>query len=151
MKTSNAKYKLPEVGLTEKDLSTKRLYKEGYVLRDHEYLLKIRDEGTPRATGFLTKFTKKGEMPVAFKDWGNSYGNVANLPVYVVEETPRKGWKLKAWRFGMSQNWASVVHPHGFTLEIYLQQFLEVVQENTIVNGEIVGEFKWEANKLIKS
>jgi len=44
-----------------------------------------------------------------------------------------------------------VIHPLGFTLEIYLKQFLEIVQENDILKGEIVGEFKWENNMLIKN
>lgn len=49
----------------------------------------------------------------------------------------------------MSQNWASLIHPNGYTIEIYLSQFLEIVQGFTIKKGVIIGEFKWEDNKLI--
>ena len=126
-------------------------YESGYELKDNEYLLKIRSEGEADATGFLSKLTKKGVIPVAFKDWGDAYNYKANLPIYVIQETFRSGWKLKKWRFGMSQNWASVIHPLGFSVEIYLSQFLDIVLNNTIVNGDIIGEFKWVDNELIKN
>lgn len=127
------------------------LYQEGAKLEENQYLLKIRPNGDRSKTGFLTKFNKDGSIPKAFKDWKYWYDpNKDPLPIYLFEETFRKGWKLQAWRFGMSQNWATVIHPEGFTVEIYLQDFLQIVQNNTIKNGEIIGEFKWEANKLIK-
>ena len=125
-----------------------RVYKEGYVLKDNEYMLKIRI-GKP-STGFLSKFNKSGSMPVAFDNWGTTYHNPVKLPIYVFEERPRSGWKLHSWRFGQSQNWATVIHPEGFTLEIYLQQFLEIIEENTIINGVIQGSFYWADNKLIR-
>ena len=126
-------------------------YSEGYVLEKDEYLLKIRYNGLNIAnTGFLSKFTQKGQFPKAFDEWGTSYYNKEKLPTYIHRETFKSGWKLLSWRFGQSQNCAKIVHPDGFTLEIYLQQFLEIMQKNTVINGEIQGEFKWEDNKLIK-
>jgi hypothetical protein len=129
-------------------------YKEGYELKEGEYLLKIRP---PQAcwqneislpTGFMTKFNKDGSVPVNFKSWGHRYGEDV-LPILVFKETFREGWKLRSWRFGKSQQWASLVHPDGFTVEIYLSQFLDIVKEFTIIKGEIQGEFKWEDNRLI--
>ena len=128
------------------------LYQEGTKLGENQYLLKIRpaDKYTSE-TGFFAKFNKDGSIPKAFKEWGVSrYQPTDPLPTYIFEETFRKGWKLEKWRFGMSQNWATITHPEGFTLEIYLADFLSIVKNNTIKKGEIVGEFKWEAHKLIK-
>lgn len=129
-----------------------KLYEEGTKLGENQYLLKIKpsDKYTSE-TGFLTKFNKDGSIPKAFKEWrGSRYTVKEELPIYIFEETFRKGWKLDKWRFGMSQNWATVIHPEGFTVEIYLQDFLNIAKNNTIKKGEIIGEFKWEANKLIK-
>lgn len=135
-----------------------KLYTEGYVLENEEYLLKIRkSDGSGRGilgnfdTGFFSKFTQKGQFPKAFDEWGTSYYQKEKLSTYVFRETFRSGWKLLSWRFGQSQNWARVIHPEGFTLEIYLQQFLEIMQNNTVINGEIQGEFKWQDNKLVKN
>ena len=139
-------------------------YVDGYKLKEDEFLLKVK-QGEPRTKwvgsdriedgvypdrGFLTKFNKSGSMPVAFKQWPNRYGSGEELPIKVVKEVFKSGWKLSGWRFGMSQNWASLLHPNGYTIEIYLDQFLDIVQEFTIEKGEIIGEFKWEDHKLIK-
>jgi hypothetical protein len=129
------------------------LYKEGTKLEENQYLLKIRPaDKYKNETGFLTKFNKDGSIPKAFKEWGKYWADKDkdSLPTYIFEETFRKGWKLEKWRFGMSQNWATVIHPEGFTVEIYLQDFLNIAKNNTIEKGEIIGEFKWEAHKLIK-
>ena len=130
-----------------------KAYTEGYVLEEDEYLLKIRlsNVGQITDTGFLSKFTQKGQFPKAFDEWGTNYYQREKLPTYIFKETFKSGWKLLSWRFGQSQNWARVIHPEGFTLEIYLQQFLEIMQNNTVINGEIQGEFKWQDNKLVKN
>ena len=99
--------------------------------------------------------TQKGKLPVAFDDWNDGYRYSSTpyekLPIYVFKEVPRSGWKLVNWRFGQSQNWASVSHPEGFTIEIYLQQFLEIIEKNVITNGVIAGEFYWKDNRLVKA
>ena len=124
-------------------------YIEGYKLKDNELLLKINNEN-PIPKGFLTKLTKKGEIPISFLEWGNTYKPKVNLEIKIVEEIFKPGWKLYQWRFGMSQNWASMMHPDGYTVEIYLKQFLEIIKTHTIINGELIGEFKWDDHKLIK-
>jgi hypothetical protein len=60
------------------------------------------------------------------------------------------GWKIVKWRFGQSQNWATMKHPEGFTVEIYLQQLLELIQTHTVDAGVLIGKFYWKDNKLIK-
>lgn len=136
-------------------------YVEGYTLKENEYMLKLRDNQeydsisrtwfpSKNKTGFLTKFNKDGSMPKAFNDWGKTYQDRTPLPTYIFEETFRSGWKILNWRFGKSQNWATIRHPEGFTLEIYLQQFLEIVKTEIIDEGHILGEYKWEDHKLIK-
>ena len=129
-------------------------------LREDEFLLKLRKsqvytnkEGWKdewNQTGFLTKLTKKGEVPVKFEDWGKTYTDRTSLPTYVWQETYRSGWALKSWRIGQSQEWAVMKHPEGFTLEIYLSNFLELALNETLDQGHLVGEFRWEGNKLIK-
>jgi hypothetical protein len=134
-----------------------RLYEPGYKLQENEYLLKVRTQYAhiEHDTGFLTKLTQKGALPEAFKSWGGAYDytkkEYLQMPkIQIHTEDFRGGWKLSSWRFGQSQNWASVITPEGWTVEIYLSQFLDIVKENTIINGEILGEFKWEGNRLIK-
>lgn len=138
-------------------------YDESYgELREDEYLLKLRDDyewdwdgekhqvKNSYKTGFLTKLTKKGELPKAFDYWGTQSVPYSKLTVYVWQESFRSGWKLKSWRIGKSQEWAKVQHPDGFLVEIYLSNFLEIVLDATMDQGVLVGEYKWEANKLIK-
>ena len=139
-----------------------KLYEIGTPLGDEEYLLKIRPKEDWKtkapltSTGFLTKLTKKKEIPKSFLDWGETFCyNEPNepkisLPIFVYTETFKYGWKLKDWRYGQSQNWARVIHPDNFIVEIYLSTFLHIVNDNTIIKGVIQGEFKWENNTLIK-
>lgn len=136
----------------------RREYTPGYVLKDNEFLLKIRlntgYRGQPESvsTGYITKFNKDGSMPVDFKNWdANRWSpEKPEIPIYIHEEEFKNGWKLHSWRFGKSQNWARLIHPDGFTLEIYLNQFLEIIANDTLVNGELQGRYKWSDHKLIK-
>ena len=137
-------------------------YDETYgELLEDQWLLKLRSDSEwdgkkwiPDAfkTGFLSKLTKKGELPKSFTDWGGDrYGATGkDLPIYVFQESYRTGWKLISWRFGKSQNWARMRHPEGFVVEIYLSNFLDVVKETSMDQGMILGEYKWEDNKLVK-
>ena len=131
-------------------------YNEGYLLQDDEYLFKRRGfsyYGDELDSGFLTKFNQNGTIPKAFIGWGKFYKDgqvVDNDQIFVFTEVFAPGWKLNNWRIGKSQEWASMIHPGGFTVEIYLDSFLELVKENTIINGELQGEFKWKDKKLIK-
>ena len=131
------------------------LYTIGRVLEEDEYLLKIKDYeiGCQISSGFFTKLTQKNELPKAFDNWKfdiNRPLSSTKLPVYVFKETFRKGWKLFNWRFGESQNWASLIHPEGFTIEIKLQNFLNIVKNDTIIGGELQSEYKWIYGDLIK-
>jgi hypothetical protein len=137
-------------------------YHEAYgKLLEDQWLLKLRDDDEwdgnkwvkgAYMTGFLSKLSQKGEIPKSFLDWGGTrYGESGkDLPINVFQESYRTGWKLISWRFGKSQNWARVRHPEGFVVEIYLSNFLDVVKECTMDQGVILGEYKWEKNKLIK-
>ena len=130
------------------------------VLKENEYLLKIRpknDCSYGHDTGFLTKYTQKGLIPKAFDMWGvNHYYNQPNtpteepLPITLHVEEFKSGWEIVQWRFGMSQNWATMLHPDGFTVEIYLNNLLEICKTNIIDYGILVGDFKWEDHNLIK-
>lgn len=129
------------------------IYIPGQILNENEYLLKVRPRNKYSIcdTGFFSKLTQKNVIPKPFDDWNyNEHYDKTKLPIYVYTEEFKSGWKLFSWRFGKSQNWAIIIHPEGFTLEIYLNQFLDVIKDCTIINGEIIGEFKWEENRLIK-
>lgn len=121
-------------------------YEKGDKLAENEYLLKIRKSIGTYNTGFFSKLTQKGELPKLFNEWG---GNDTKLPIYIYQETAASGWKILHWRFGQSQNWATMKHPYGFTVEIYLQQLLELIREHQIVEGTLIGKFYWKDNKLI--
>lgn len=133
-------------------------YDETYgPLLEDQWLLKLR-EGSHK-TGFLSKLTQKGALPVKFEDWNStqSYNQetrkwdvAKDTTVYVWQETYRSGWALKRWRIGKSQEWAVMQHPEGFLLEIYLSNFLEVSKQDTVDFGVLRGEYKWEDNKLIR-
>ena len=149
-------------------------YEEGYKLAENEWLLKIRptDETVnilyrKPPTGFYAKLAKDGTLQKSFDDWGDDFEYdysqsdlyhlnatrkvFKKLPIYVVEEKFRSGWKLHEWRFGQSQNWASLIHPDGYTLEVYLKDFLEIIKKHTLVNGELKYDlFKWDKHKLVK-
>ena len=120
-------------------------YKEGFILKEDEYLLKVNEYNTNEFpdTGFMAKLNKDDSIPANFKNWNK------DLPIYKITEKFRPGWELSGWRFGMSRNWAILIHPLGFTVEIHMEHFLTLVQETTIIEGVIQGEFKWDKTKLI--
>ena len=124
----------------------------GQELKESEWLLKIR---TYDNMGFLTKLTKKNELPKAFEEWTSSayYKTACSLPIKVIEETFSSGWKLNEgskydmYRLGMSQSWVKVQHPMGFILEIHLENFFREVVPH-LNAGKIIGNYKWIGNKL---
>ena len=125
-------------------------------LKDNEYLLKIRpNEGSKNPPiGFLSKYTQKGLMPVSFDEWGVNYyygmEKPKPLPITIHIEEFKPGWKIFDWRIGKSQQWAQMVHPDGFIVEIYLEELLDIIEKTTIKKGVLEGEYKWEPHKLIK-
>jgi len=131
-----------------------KLYEPGYILEENEFLLKIWDKypSSPQypKVGFLTKFTQKGEIPKAFKYWGISYHHQTEPPIQIVKENFRSGWKIYGYRPGKSQDWAELVHPDGYTIEIYLSNLFEIINTCIIQSGVIIGKFKWNNHKLIK-
>lgn len=120
-----------------------KTYVTGYIPEEDEFLLKTSGE-----KGFLTKLNKDKTVPKAFLEWPRYSSSTDGIVIF--KESFRKGWKIKSWRFGKSQNWATMVHPQGFTVEIYLQQLLELIKNSSIVDGELIGEFKWDSHNLIK-
>ena len=107
--------------------------------KSNEYLLKV-DYGT----GFATKLTLKGELPIAFINW-------ADVPIYVLKEEPKYGWTIAGYRSGKSQDWGKIKHPLGFNLEVYLGNLFEIIKNFQIYNGKIEGLFAWEYSKLLTS
>lgn len=126
------------------------IYKIGTELKDDEYLLKIK-EGRTVPQGFLTKLTKDGRIPVRFRQWSTYYPDTQiPLPIYVVQESFRTGWRIYGCRFGESQNWAVLLHPDNYTVEIHMDEFISLLNSITVKDGELMGEFKWSPTKLLQ-
>lgn len=140
-------------------------------LADNEWLLKT-TSSLPGAypalhvtKGFMTKFTQKGVLPKAFIEWGSkfdysngpnynsrcTYPIISTLPISIMEEVPREGWSIHDCRIGKSQEWATMLHPLGFTVEIYLSNLLDLIPDITIIKGVLQGQFYWNAKKLYKA
>lgn len=120
-------------------------------LEKNQFMLKCVD-----GVGFMSKHTQKGELPKSFSDWNDEEcrhkdKNYSKPIIYLMEEFPREGWKISNWRFGMSQNWAVLRHPLGFTIEVYLKNLLELLRTITVVNCELQGKFYWEGHTLYKA
>ena len=124
---------------------------ENLVLDENQWLLKVR---AGNLTGFASKLTQKKVLAKTFDEWGISHWrpieDYPKLPIYLLTETYRSGWRFVNVRCGKSQEWAILMHPLGFTLEIYLTNFIKLILKETLVNGELVGEYMWKDNKLIK-
>ena len=43
-----------------------------------------------------------------------------------------------------------LLHPDNYTVEIYMNSLIDLISTNTIINGEIQGEFKWKEKNLEK-
>lgn len=110
----------------------------GQPLEEDQYLLKLKG-----GKAFLTKLNKNGTIPLKFQQWCNS-------EIYIFTEYYRSGWKWHFFRGGESQDWAVMMHPEGFTLEIYLDNLMEIIPKIDVIKGELIGKFKWEKNKLIE-
>jgi hypothetical protein len=124
-------------------------YQEQTPLGENQYMLKI-----SAGVGFLSKLNKDGSIPKRFDDWRmRGYGAEAKrIPIYLHTENFEENWKLVEnypCRIGQSQQWVILKHPKGFTVEIYLDNFMEILKNITIEKGVLQGKFKWQDNKLI--
>jgi hypothetical protein len=134
----------------------KILYQEGDTLQEGQYFLKIipkEHNWTKMDKGFLTKLTKTKTFPLKFVDWkyyDYTLQKAIDPDIYIFDEYYREGWKLIDHREGASQNWITILHPEGFTVEIYLNDFLDLCKSEVLINGIIQGKFKWQDHKLIK-
>ena len=129
----------------EKELS---LYVVGSPLLDDEFLLKF-NKGSERipGKGFMTKLNQTGTIPKPFLDWNKN----GDLEIFVIKEEYRTGWKIEGFRRGQSTDWVELVHPFGFTVEIYCdREFENQLKTLDISQGNIIGEFKWNNRRLLK-
>lgn len=134
-----------------------------YILGERDFLKKVRNEDSKTPTGFLSKLNKDGSIPVAFADWPKYLYGQEKPEISVHTETLRSGWKISGFRFGESQNWAILVHPNGFKLEIHADSrwsdrnqdinergytLTDIIKNFDIYKGYIAGEFRWEGSRL---
>lgn len=129
-----------------------RKFKEGYVLQENEYLAKFSDitHMDQFCIGFLSKYTLKGEIPKTFLSWRNYMNDSGPKEIFIHTEEFKSGWKFLRVRFGESQNWAVLVHPKNFLLEVYMNDFIELLKTTTMINCELQGNFKWKDKRLVK-
>ena len=114
-------------------------------LKDDEYLLKIYDRSSSAASyilGFMTKLNKDGTVPKAFERWQPNYRDTVK-DTFIMTETFKPGWKVHSYRTGKSQDWVKLVHPDGFIIEVYMEDFFEILADTSIIDSEIMGSFKW--------
>lgn len=136
-------------------LKKKRRYKTGDSLGDNEYLLRVEDD-----IGYLSKLNKDGSVSKNFIKWRN-YGvwnsktskteitKESELDIMIHRESFSSGWKFVSFRGGESQDWAVLKHPLGFEVEVYIHTFIDMIQDHTIINGVLQGQFKWSYSKLV--
>jgi len=74
----------PGVVMNAKKGNAMREYKEGDPLSGSEYLLKVYGK-----KGLLSTLTMQGTIPQTLKKWYRNH----DLPIYVIEEKYREGWK----------------------------------------------------------
>lgn len=125
----------------------KQFLENNRLLKEDEYLLKVYTESNP-PKGFLTKLNQDGSIPVNFQKWTGRYSG-EQLPYEIVKENFFEGWRIHEARYGESQNWAVLIHPEGFTVEIHMNKFIELLKTITCSDGVLEGKFKWAKNKLI--
>lgn len=139
----------------------KKKYKDGDVLAEDEYLLR-----TCNGTGYLCKLNKNGSLKKNFLKWCNSpkwipsahheYGGFYvdqaqdELDIRIHKEEFASGWEFVSFRGGESQDWAILMHPEGFLLEVYIHTLIDMIGKITIKKGVLQGKFKWSYSKLIK-
>ncbi len=104
---------------------------------------------TYASTGFMTKLTKKGEFPVAFGKW-NDHDKVNGKKAFIIKEKFQTGWRFDSFRRGQSQDWATLVHPLGFKVDVYGDVMEQIIKDYNILKGLIEGSFMWEPYKLIE-
>lgn len=125
-------------------MNQREIYIPGRILAEDEYLLKIQKHPHHyNDVGFLAKLNKDGSVPIRFEAWPRYSYSSSPTPVFVVKETFQEGWRIEGCRFGESQNWAIMLHPDGYTLEIHMIEFIKIIQTITVKDGNLIGKFKW--------
>ena len=113
-------------------------------LGENEYLLKIYPAtGNSKAKGFLTQLNQDKSIPVNFLKWHS------DIPYEIVTEDFRSRWSIDSARFGESQIWIVMIHPDGYTVEVRLGKFIELLKKNHLINGVLRGVFKYNKGNLI--
>lgn len=122
--------------ITEEDLENLK------TLGENEYLLKVRKDWDGKCTGFMVKLTKAKKIPASFDGWGVSYNYQAGTShqpkIYIIDEKYRRNWKFKGLRHGKSTSWVKLEHPYGFEVEINANGFDKIVNDITMINGNMV-------------
>lgn len=123
-----------------------------FALKDGEFLLRVRKNGNDSDIGFMTRLTKKKEVPSSFPGWGHVYDTDSRSYVppvtYIIKEEYRKGWKFKGLRHGTSAAWVVMQHPFGFSVEINADAFSKIAGKITMVDGTIITPLYFQANPM---
>lgn len=73
------------------------------------------------------------------------YNNEPKIEGKIYDNTPMTGFKIVGWadRWSTDNKTARILDPRGFMLEIYIPNLVAIIQDTTIVNGEIKDELIW--------
>lgn len=85
------------------------------------------------------------------KEKADSWAHSSKLPPLMIDNSPRSGFHLvtNVSRHSTSNVVWRCLHPEGFEFEITSDNFCDLLQTNTIVNGEIKGELFFTSNKKL--
>ena len=92
----------------------------------------------------MSKFTQKGELPVAFE---NCVKKTQNQMFSVIDNQPEKGWKIDGVREGTSQTWMRVKSPDGLIFETRMRETINdlISKKYNIVNGVFDKPLKFDS------
>lgn len=106
--------------------------------------------GTDEIVGFMVDATTEGKTFDKKKAAADKWAGNSMSPIYI-DNTPRSGFHIvtNVSRHSTSNVVWRVMHPEGFEFEIASDNFCDLLQTNTIQNGEIMSELFFTENKKL--
>lgn len=77
--------------------------------------------------------------------YSRSWDKSPKIEGKIYSNTPMSGFKIVGWadRWSTDNKTARILDPRGFMLEIYIPNLVAIIQDTTIVKGEIKDELIW--------
>lgn len=106
--------------------------------------------GAEEIVGFMVDATTEGKTFDKKKAAADKWAGTSMSPIYI-DNTPKSGFHIvtNVSRHSTSNVLWRVMHPDGFEFEIASDNFCDLLQTNTIQNGEIMSELFFTENKKL--